>query len=53
MRQSCRGPHKFTVYGQPGLKSPTCVRCQQPRPKPLTASELADYLYWREHRGDN
>jgi hypothetical protein len=44
--------HWFTVYGNPGLRSPVCRRCGKPNPKPLTDSEQREYDYWRVSVGD-
>lgn len=49
-RSRCPGHarHWFSVYagydgGGPGIRSPTCVRCGAPNPRPLTADEQAEY----------
>lgn len=39
--------HWFNVYGNPGLRSPICVRCGAPNPRKLTDTELAAYLAYR------
>lgn len=46
---ACSGPHKFTVYGQPGLRAPVCqrYRCTAPNPRPLSEEELSTYEYYR------
>lgn len=41
---SCHGyqRHWFSIYGQAYLRSPVCVRCGAPNPRPLTDDELDD-----------
>jgi hypothetical protein len=31
--------HWFSVYGAPGLRTPVCVRCEAPNPRPLSDDE--------------
>jgi hypothetical protein len=45
------GRHWFTFYGQPGLRSPVCVRCATPNPRPLKPEEWDALLSYRELRG--
>jgi hypothetical protein len=40
-----RGRHWFTVHGAVGLRSPVCVDCGAPNPKPLSEEE------WEELEG--
>jgi hypothetical protein len=41
--------HWFTVYGNPGLRSPVCRRCGIPNPRPLTEIEQREYDVWLEY----
>jgi hypothetical protein len=45
------GRHWFTFYGQPGLRSPVCIRCAHPNPRPLKPGEWDALLHYRELRG--
>lgn len=45
-----RTRHWFSLHGMVGVRSPVCVRCGAPNPRPLTADEQATYEYWKEHR---
>lgn len=49
-RRPCRGRHWFTVYGWPGLRAPSCVRCGAPNTRPLSGDEQAEYDYWKANR---
>lgn len=40
---ACRGRHRFTIYGLPGLRTPFCVRCGVPNPRPLTEQQRREY----------
>jgi hypothetical protein len=44
------GRHWFTFYGQPGLRSPVCIRCAAPNPRPLKPEDWDALLYYRELR---
>lgn len=35
--------HWFTMYGYPGIRTPTCQRCKAPNPRPLTDEEQREY----------
>jgi hypothetical protein len=43
--------HWYTLYGHPGLRSPLCVRCAHPNPRPLSDAEWNELLYHRKRRG--
>ncbi len=34
----------FTVWGAVGLRSPVCMRCAEPNPRPLADSEWAELV---------
>lgn len=53
MSTPCAGAarHWFSFYRQPGLRSPACVRCGTPNPRPLTKDEWDTLLQHREVRG--
>jgi hypothetical protein len=36
------GRHWFALHGQVGLRSPVCVRCGAPNPRPLSEGELRE-----------
>lgn len=36
------GRHWYTVHGAVGLRSPVCVRCGDPNPRPLSEDEWAE-----------
>jgi hypothetical protein len=36
------GRHWFTIHGVVGLRTPRCIRCGTPNPKPLTNDEWAE-----------
>lgn len=43
--------HWFSFYRGPGLRSPVCVRCGEPNPRPLTKDEWDALLQHRKVRG--
>jgi hypothetical protein len=43
--------HWFSFYGMPGYRSPVCVRCGTPNPRPLTAAEWDELLQLRDDPG--
>jgi hypothetical protein len=45
-RSVCPGNfrHWFSFYGWPGFRSPVCVRCGAPNPRPLGETEWGDLI---------
>jgi len=43
--------HWFTVWGHPGLRSPVCLHCGAPNPRPLTDQDWAGLINVRDQRG--
>lgn len=43
--------HWYSFYGMPGYRSPVCVRCSEPNPRPLSAGEWDELMSRREQRG--
>lgn len=43
--------HWFTVWGHTGLRSPVCMNCGAPNPRPLADREWAELLAVRDQRG--
>jgi hypothetical protein len=43
--------HWYTLFGHPGLRSPLCVRCAHPNPRPLSETEWDELLHHRQRRG--
>lgn len=43
--------HWFSVYGRVRLRSPVCVRCEAPNPRPLTEDEWAALTDYRKMGG--
>lgn len=50
-RSRCPGHmrHWFSVHGQAYLRSPVCVRCGAPNPRPLTDDELRQLEDFNRH----
>jgi hypothetical protein len=54
MSRFCVGGHArhwFTVWGNPGLRVPACMRCGEPNPQPLTHAQWDELIVYRERRG--
>jgi hypothetical protein len=43
-----RARHWFTVVGHVGLRSPVCVSCGAPNPRPLSEHDWAELMYYRD-----
>jgi hypothetical protein len=43
------GRHWFSVHGQAYLRSPVCVRCGAPNPRPLTAEQWVELEEFNGH----
>jgi hypothetical protein len=43
--------HWFTVWGYTGLRSPVCMNCSAPNPRPLSDAEWAELTVIRDQRG--
>jgi hypothetical protein len=41
----------YSIPANVGLRSPVCVRCGNPNPRPLSDDQWADLLWYREVRG--
>jgi hypothetical protein len=41
--------HWFSFYGQPGLRSPACVRCGAPNPRKLTEEQWDELIWFRDN----
>ena len=41
--------HWYSVPREVGLRSPVCVRCGHPNPRPLTDGEWAELEAWARH----
>ena len=40
--------HWFSFYGCPGYRSPVCVRCGAPNPRPLSQAEWDELITLRQ-----
>lgn len=47
----CPGHHRhwFSVHGQAYLRSPVCVRCGAPNPRPLSEEDLGNLADFNHH----
>jgi len=50
MKKGCRGRarHWRIAFGTVGLRTPVCVYCGSPNPKPLTDYEWDDLIGWSQ-----
>jgi hypothetical protein len=44
-----RARHWRVVRGTVGIRSPVCVVCGSPNPRPLSADEWAELIDWAQH----